>query len=303
MNSEDDALKAAEVLGHPVILQGAWMRVDSWYRSGELAPQPELTRWRLYPEAMLRELAEVLRGDDWKPGKWRQVPYPKKGGRLRHYVMPTVRDQVAFMAHMVALGPILDQQVANFAFGNRWYRPIAWDRRAVPPRWVHRPYPVLTDKTYLPYARSHGLFRRVAHWTVARMTNVTLSAEQDSGRTQLPGDYGAGTLPKWTGEEWWKGPVDTSRAFWAALDIELAYPSVRIDQLAMAMERALRQPVDLQGLFDVKAGDLLDISMDELPQLVDFHRLFDGCPEPILEALAIEDVRVDIGRRLTRALA
>ena len=297
MNSENNARKAAEVLGHPVILQGAWMRVDSWYRSGELAPQPELSRWRLHPEAMLRELAEALHVGNWKPEQWRQVPYPKKGARLRHYVMPTVRDQVAFMAHMVALGPILDQQVANFAFGNRWYRPIAWNRREVPARWVHRPYPVLTDKIFLSYARSHGLFRRVAHWTVARMTKATLPAEDDSGRVQRPGDYEAGTLPPWTGEAWWRGTPDASRAFWAALDVELAYPSVRINQLAVAMERALRQPVDLSGQFD-----MIDISMDELSRLGGFHRLFDGYPKPVSEALAVEDVRVEIGRRLTRAL-
>ena len=277
MNSEHNARKAAEVLGNPVILQGAWMRVDSWYRSGDLAPQPELSRWRLYPEAMLRDLAEALHDGNWKPEQWRQVPYPKKGARLRHYVMPTVRDQVAFMAHMVALGPILDVQVANFAFGNRWYRPIAWNRRAAPARWVHRPYPVLTDRTFLSYARSHGLFRRVAHWTVAQMTKAPLPAEDDSGRVQLPEDYEKKTLPPWTRKDWWRGTPDTSRAFWAALDVELAYPSVRINQLAVAMERALRRPVD-------------------------FHLLFDGCPQPVLEALAVQDVRVEIGRRLTRAL-
>ena len=277
MNSEHNARKAAEVLRNPVILQGAWMRVDSWYRSGDLAPQPELSRWRLYPEAMLRDLAETLLDGNWKPEQWRQVPYPKKGARLRHYLMPTVRDQVAFMAHMVALGPILDVQVANFAYGNRWYRPIAWDRRAEPARWVHRPYPVLTDRIFLPYARSHGLFRRVAHWTVARMTKATLPVEDDSGRVQLPVDYAEGTLPAWTGKAWWSATPDTSRAFWAALDVELAYPSVRISQLAMAMERALRRQID-------------------------FHLLFDGCPKPVLEALAVQDVRVEIGRRLTRAL-
>ena len=278
MNSQSDALTAAKVLGHPVILRGAWLRVDSSYRYGELAPQPELSWWRLNPEARLRELANALRQNEWKPEQWRQVPYPKKGARLRHYVMPTVRDQVAFMAHMVALGPILDQQIADFAFGNRWYRPIAWDRRSERARWVHRPYPVLTNKTYLPYGRSHGLFRRVTHWTVARMTQATLPAEDDSGRAQVPEDYRPGTLPKWTGQEWWQGSTDAPRAFWAALDIELAYPSVRIGQLATAMEQALRQNVE-------------------------FSRLFDGCPKPVLNALSIEDVRLEIGRRLTTALS
>ena len=299
---ENNARKAAEVLGNPVILQGAWMRVESWYRSGELAPQPELSRWRLYPEAMLRELAEALRADRWKPEKWRQVPYPKQGARLRHYVMPTVRDQVAFMAHMVPLGPILDYQTANFAFGNRWYRPIAWDRRTQPARWVHRPYPVLSNRIFLSYARSHGLFRRVAHWTVARMTKATLPAEDDSGRIQLPDDYEPGSLPPWTGEAWWRGAPETSRAFWASLDIELAYPSVRIDQLAVAMEQALRRPVDLDDLFDTNSDGLIDVSMNELSRAINFRGLFDGCPEPVSEALAIKDVRVEIGRRLTRAL-
>ena len=302
MRPENNARKAAEVLGNPVILQGAWMRVESWYRSGELAPQPELSRWRLYPEAMLRELAEALRSGRWKPEKWRQVPYPKQGARLRHYVMPTVRDQVAFMAHMVPLGPILDYQTENFAFGNRWYRPIAWNRRTQPARWVHRPYPVLSNRIFLSYARSHGLFRRVAHWTMARMTKATLPAEDDSGRIQLPDDYEPGSLPPWTGEAWWRGAPETSRAFWASLDIELAYPSVRIHQLAVAMEQALRRPVNLDDLFDTNSDDLPDGSMDELPRAIDFRGLFDGCPEPVSEALAIEDVRVEIGRRLTRAL-
>ncbi len=280
MNSENNARKVAAVLAHPSILRGAWLRVDAWYKHGELAPQPELARWRLHPEAMLRDLAQRLREDDWKPELWRQVPYPKKGRCLRHYTMPTVRDQVAFMAHMVALGPILDQQFANFAFGNRWYRPIAWDRRQHPPRWVHRPYPVLTDRSYLSYARSHGLFRRVAHWTVARMTQATLPAEDSSGRMLRPEDYQDGTLPEWTKPEWWTGAVNSARAFWAYLDIELAYPSVRIERLALAMERALLQPV----------------------QLVQLEQLYDGCPEPVLKALAITDVRVEVGRRLTTTL-
>ena len=277
VNSENHTQLARAVLTHPVILRGAWLRVDSWYRGGELAPQPELSRWRLHPEALLRELAEALRNEDWTPEQWRQVPYPKKGGRLRHYAIPTVRDQVAFMAHMVVLGPILDQQTANFALGNRWYRPIAWDRRSVPEKWIYRPYPVLANRIYLPYARSHGLFRRVAHWTVARMTKATLPADDESGRTQLPTDYATGTLPAWTGEAWWKGAGHPSRAFWGALDIELAFPSVRINRLAVDMEQALRQPVECDELFD-------------------------GCPEAVLEALGVEEVRVDIGRRLTEAL-
>ena len=211
--------------------------------------------------------------------------------------MPTVRDQLAFMAHMVALGPFLDSQVASYAFGNRWYRPIAWNRRVDPARWVHRPYPVLADRIFLSYARSHGLFRRVAHWTVARMTNATLPAEDSSGRVQLPQDYEEERLPPWTKDAWWREVSDSSRAFWAALDIELAYPSIHISRLALAMEQALRRPIVRPKTFGST-----EISMDEPSQLTNLHWLFDGCPNPVLEALAVEDVRVQIGRRLMTAL-
>ena len=127
--SDLGGVSGTEVLWHPLVLKGAWMRVDDWYRSGNLAPEPELSRWRLHPETELRELSSALRASTWRPSRWPQVPYPKKGACLRHYVLPTVRDQVAFMAYLVILGPLLDHRVPNFVFGNRWNRSIAWDRR------------------------------------------------------------------------------------------------------------------------------------------------------------------------------
>ena len=180
MRPSELGISGTEVHWHPLVLMGAWLRVDGWYRSGNLAPEPELSRWRLHPEAELRKLGSELRAGAWRPGRWPQVPYPKKGACLRHYVLPTVRDQVAFMAYLVLLGPLLDSRVPNFVFGNRWYRRVAWERRGSKPQWILRPYQLLTSTAYLPYARSHGLFRRVAHWTVARMTG----AQIEGGRLQ-----------------------------------------------------------------------------------------------------------------------
>ena len=119
-------MKFRDLISHPQVLWAAWLRVEAWYRSSELAPQPELSVWKLHPEAELRILQDLLRSGDWRPSPWIQVPYPKKGMSLRHYWMPTVRDQVAFMAHVVLLGPFIDCQIHNFAFGNRWFRPLSF---------------------------------------------------------------------------------------------------------------------------------------------------------------------------------
>ena len=102
--TSEHVLTIGVLLGHPLILKAAWMRVDGWYRSGNLAPQPELATWRLHPEEKLRELRNDLLDGSWTPTAWPQVPFPKKGARLRHYTMPSVRDQVAFMTFLVLLG-------------------------------------------------------------------------------------------------------------------------------------------------------------------------------------------------------
>ena len=254
-----------EVLCHPLVLKGAWIRVDDWYRSGNLAPEPELSRWRLHPEAELRELGSALRAGTWRPSRWPQVPYPKKGACLRHYVLPTVRDQVAFMAYLVLLGPLIDDRVPNFVFGNRWNRSIAWDRRLSKPQWVLRPYQLLTKTAYLPYARSHSLFRRVAHWTVACMTGAQIEHEDYGGYVQHPDDFVSESLPSWTRKEWWppRGS-DDARVYWASLDIQLAYPSIRLSRLRDALVNMLDAP----------------------PQVADVSKLYGGYPHAILEALA-----------------
>ena len=260
------------------------MRVRSWYARGELAPQPELSLWELHPERMLSELSEVLRKNKWRPDEWLQVPYPKQGQKLRHYLKPTVRDQVAFMAHMVAIGPILDSQTENFAFGNRWYRPIAWDRRKLPDqrRWIQLRYPILNENTYLPYPRSHGLFRRVAHWTVAHMTRAPLSGEDEPNRRPKLMDYANEMLPAWTRQPWWNALSNDSNvsAYWTELDIELAFPSVRLDRLEQALERQL---------------------INQHPQ-TRVPNLLEGYPDTLVNSLDSSTVRVEIGRRLIKAL-
>ena len=282
MKIPDLGAASAVELWHPLVLKGAWMRVEDWYRSGNLAPEPELSRWRLHPEAELRKLGSALREGTWRPSRWPQVPYPKKGACLRHYVLPTVRDQVAFMAFLVVLGPLLDIRVANFVFGNRWNRRIAWDRRKSKPQWVRRPYQLLSGTAYLPYARSHGLFRRVAHWTVARMTGAEIEEADYGGYVQHPDDYAVSeALPEWTRKEWWPPPDnEQTRVFWATLDIELAFPSIRLSRLRKAITAMLSDP----------------------PSALELTEWYGGYPQQITEAVADPFGSQILAKRLIDAL-
>ncbi len=279
-------MNSRDLISHPQVLWAAWLRVEAWYRSSELAPQPELSVWKLHPEAELRRLRCLLRSGDWRPSPWIQVPYPKKGMSLRHYWMPTVRDQVAFMAHMVLLGPFLDCQIHNFALGNRWFRPTAWNRRIDPGKWVLRPYSLLDRRTYLPYPRAHGLYKRVANWTVSRMVGAEVRRRDFSGPVQEPDDHPDTALPEWTKTSWWpqaeRGPLP--RAYWATLDLQLAYPSVRLDRLHESLTCMLRRDNDSS-----QDGE-------------SFEGIHGGYPSAVVQAMAKVDVRLKIACSLMTGL-
>ena len=284
--------EASETVSHPMILWAAWLRVDRWYRTGNLAPQPELARWRLHPEAELRRLGRELKDNAWKPTSWPQVPYPKKGASLRHYVMPSVKDQVAFMAYLVLLAPLLDRRAQSFVFGNRWYRPMYWNRRCSPPRWELQRYPLLTTSLYRSYAQSFGLFRRVAHWTVARMTDTAVLDQDYGGPVRAPSDYSSDMLPQWTTEEWWKSP--SRQACWVALDLQLAYPSVKLSVLRESMIR----------LLDAETHDASTFDLDSVHGQAGsgLRNLVSGYPGPVLDALDDRATRRHLANRLGTAL-
>ena len=265
-----------ELLAHPLVLKAAWTRVEHWYRGSDLVPQPEFATWKLHPESEIRNLSKSIRTGQWKPSRWLQAPYPKKGSCLRHYVLPTVKDQVAFMAHMVLLGPSLDERMEDFVFGNRWYRPVRWDSRKK--TWIRCPYPFYSNQVYLPYARSHGLYRRVANWTVRQMTKADLERHTYSGVVQLPEDYDDHFLPPWVHSDWWESISAKPVAYWSTLDIRLAYPSVRLKTLKKIIRNILKHPAS------------------------NIDQQLSGYPLPILNQVTDPQVCLAVANHLLRAL-
>lgn len=246
--------EARSSLFSPLVLWAAWLRIDHWYGTGNWAPQPELALWRNDPVDKLRTLGQDLRREPWQPEEWLQVPFPKQGGCLRHMLLPTVKDQVASMAYLVLLGPLLDSRLKNFVFGSRWNRPRIWDTRRGKPKWASRPYQFREREAYLPYSRDFNLYRRVAHWSVARMTGDSLEDGENGARTYRPGDFDEATLPEWARKDWWRQhDVQCPRAaWWATLDLQLAFPSVQLDELKANLRSLLKS--DFETLSKLTSG-------------------------------------------------
>jgi hypothetical protein len=242
---EQDEASVEKLLFHPLVLRSAWLRVKSWYKAGEWTPEADLVSWSVDPDTHLCRLGEKLVSGTYRPDRFRRIPYPKKGGQLRHYTMPTVEDQVAFAVFGVLLAPFLEAWMPNFSFGNRWFRPLYRRRPDAPEeetlqgelfknserksqaKWAQRDFSLSDRRMYQPYPRAYGMFRRVAHWTAAAMFDV--EEKVDTLATDRPkevSDYLESDLPKFVYREWW-ALHEAKRGYWVHLDLQLAYPSVR----------------------------------------------------------------------------
>lgn len=314
---------ACILLSHPLILKSAWQRVKAWYASGEWAPPLELAIWDADPDAQLARLSNDLAATmSFRPAPFSLIPYPKKGGIVRHYTMPSVRDQVAFAAFAVALAPVLEMRMPNFSFGNRWFRKIyrksadteliqlelfpnepTLQRRAF---WKRRPASLFDRRFYQPYPRSFGLFRRVAHWSAAALLDVDATDTAATDTPKSKDDYPGETLPPFIHNNWWRpdSAISTKedseptrhyeQGYYIRLDLQLAYPSVRLPFLQEALFTALSdnlEPDEDLGKFGIR------FSKKALAEAVS------GYPTDLAKRLLNTPVRLALAEKLIDLLA
>lgn len=269
---------------HPLVLQSAWRRVLGWYRSGEWAPEPAFSEWRLATPKYLSALGQDLAKGYRLGSPYPLVAYPKKGGLPRHYCRPPVRDQVAFAVVATLLAPALESRMPTFSFGNRWFQGVYrdWPTGAGGrPTWRERPFSLADTEFYQPFRRGHGLFRRVAHWTAVAMLGDEPDGTAPSPEDALrPSDYPDSRLPGCVRSDWWAVDPSVPRktGFWAELDLQLAYPSVDVNKLRTVLRSTLSSP-------------------EPFPS--DPYQLY---PQDIYEALSDREVQVILGDYLATML-
>lgn len=238
--------EAGDILFSPWVLRSAWNKVCSWYAKGEWYDPAEFLAWKSDPWRHLAVLAEELKNGTYKPSPFPEVPYPKKGHYTRHYVMPSVRDQVAFMVFLVLLGPFFEARMPNVSFGNRLFRPRVLkapcdDESAKHKRWFRAPFSLSHAQVYDGFPSSYGLFRRLLQWIVNRsvLGNGT-SLGIDELNTEDPD-----LLPYY---DFLNGNSGGFDLVWARLDLRMAYPSVDRTELAKTLTALVQNEVKLQAV-------------------------------------------------------
>ena len=76
------------------------------------------------------------------------------------------------------------------------------------------------------------------------MTGATVDREDYGGQVQHPEDYEDNSLPPWIKQNWWGAESLTEgSASWAALDLQLAFPSVYLHRLRKSLLEMLAMPI------------------------------------------------------------
>ncbi len=238
------------LIKNPFVLQSAWRKAMTWYQSAEWTPEPEFSEWIRAPWPKLVQLADELAEGRYKPSPMPQIPYPKQGANIRHYVMPSVRDQVAHLIFAVLLAPFIESRLANIAFGNRWHRTLKQDEGpADKPLWTSQPFSLSDPKLYNPYKRDYGLFRRLAQWTASSFLGTEYSLEVDGLEEHItPDQYPDSALPYIKGR--CKVSASPDSTCYARLDLAKAFPSIHRDDLRASLELLLSDsaPETVAGL-------------------------------------------------------
>lgn len=304
------------LLQHPLVLKSAWQKITSWYHFGEWPPLAEFARWRADPLSQLISLSRSLVDGSYEPSKFKMFPYPKKGGMVRHYTQPSVRDQVAFAVFGVLLAPALESRMPNFSFGNRWYRRsyrrlvtdsqprlqqlnlFAREHTSSPrPVWALRPFSPNDKPIYQPYTRSHGLFRRVAHWAATSLLDVAATDTTATDRPKEKEDYAPESLPPFVHGSWWKAPqARQGRGYWTHLDLQLAYPSLRLDRLRLLMKSALAEGSSFES-----ERELIAFGVEDKAKALE--RAYVGYPVDIGVRLKDPQVRLELAELLLGSLS
>jgi hypothetical protein len=217
------------------VLRAAWRRVQSWYRSVEWTPL-DYTRWVQNPWKHLSQLSTELVKDTHHPQEMPQIPYPKSADKLRHYALPTVKDQVAHMIFATLFAPFIEFKSPNVSLGGRWYRPL----RRVNGQWHSGSFSLSHQEPYQPYRKSYGLFRRLANWSSNEWLGKSTTKHQDSSGYSSPDEYGVDTLP-YLGKKFRLKGLPAPHLCYARLDLKAAYPSISRDYVCNALTKLVME--------------------------------------------------------------
>jgi hypothetical protein len=283
-------------------LQWAWAKAKRMYDTADgPVDWGSVAAFELDLEGQLRSI-----GRDFDRGRYRLeplilLPQPKKPDedgtpRLRQSFHVGVRDQVAWIALVNVIGPLLDSQMPAWVYGHRLYK-AAWFEEFDDgdTRLALGPYRHSTGALYRKFKHSWPLFRRHVSLSARTMvsgfdSDVELDAAEQAALTYED-------RPAYLSPDWW-APVAQSALHYVSIDLKRFYPTVKQSAIISSLRAYLpdyQEDEWLQSLvermlrFEVNAAGS-GLLGDEVVQPVTNPGRFRGIPTGLMVAGFLSNV-------------
>jgi hypothetical protein len=238
----------------PDNLHMAWAKVrryyattDAWYN--ELA----VAQFEANLESELNSIREQFSKLTFTMSPLVPLPQPKKADsegnpRVRQAFWVQVRDQVAWAAFVNVIGPVLEEQMPTWSYGNRLYRPVWYDTPDLHPVLRFGPYRSSDGLLYRRFQHSWPLYRRHIYLTIRKMSLKKYESEielSDSDQRALEAEQQRTRRLPYLKNEFWKKRARNPH--WASLDLEKFFPSLHTTAIASNIRQCCTKASDITG--------------------------------------------------------
>jgi hypothetical protein len=257
-----------ELLLLPENLIWAWRKARRLYRQADaLFDQSEVAAFDLNLERELDAIHEQFKRGRYKLSPLKLLPQPKRPDangrpRMRQSFQVAVRDQVAWIAVINALGPKLDARMPMWSYGHRLFRPAWYDDDQIESHLNIGPYRHAQGYLFRKFQHSWPLFRRHVTLTARRMVTEDIDIDElDEGdrralRYASDPPNSAERL-KYLEDGYWVGARPSStKLYYASLDLTKFYPSIAPYTILAGLREVLPGLSDEPPLQSIIAGML-----------------------------------------------
>lgn len=216
----------------------SWRKARRLYQSGDAVhDQGEVAAFDLNLEAELRSIADDLASGRYVCAPLRVLPQPKRADeegvpQMREAFLPKVRDQVAWIAVVNAIGPALDAIMPSWSYANRLYRAVWYERDETEGAERHLmvgPYRHSPGHLYRRFKHSWPLFRRhlsLSAQTAVAQAGIDETRLDDTDRAAwLIGRSPEGRIP-YLASDWWRRKAVGKDLYHCTFDLERFYPNL-----------------------------------------------------------------------------
>jgi len=192
-------------------------------------------------ESEINKIIEMFKSGVYVPEPIRLLPQPKKSDsdgkpRMRQSFHISVRDQVAWIALTLTIGPYLDSIMPSWSYGHRLYKAAWYEEGQAGNRLAVGPYRHTSGHLYRRFKHSWPLFRRHISLTARMMASGTMDMAVLDEAEQAALTYEE--RPVYLHEGYWPRPAD-SKLYFASFDLEKFYPSVRHSSITRSLAEHL----------------------------------------------------------------